>query len=464
MAKLSEISDPATIESLRIPDGKGSESFTCNKYPKLQLFVAWRNKVTKSNVLINEHNITHYYRIEWRFRYSKPNGGRTSTTLGSWPEMRLHDAVTRKIQYEELLKSGVDPVEKNKQKRAQEILARKLAGIELNAKYTVDIVLAAMIEDWPRTGKSEDTLAKYKQSIKRYIIPKFIGREMSGISGTEWDAFILEIANIKGKKGAANNVHKAGRKLFSFAVERGFLQYNPLLSRMESVRATKLEPNERWLSGAELHRLLNELDNQELSETAKYATKLMLRLGVRVHEWNKLQIKHINFQQCRIEHPKEIMKARNKVWTYLNPKAIDLIIQYLEYYKGIYGALDPEWYFFPGSDPTKRNNEDSWLAKELQPLYKWIDFTPKHLRKTIATHLSRQGADDKIIDVILNHVLARGANKAYTFDELYHFKRQWLEKWSGLLDDVAKDATALDVESDDQIDEESNARLQGLFG
>lgn len=90
-------------------------------------------------------------------------------------------------------------------------------------------------------------------------------------------------------------------------------------------------------------------------------------------------------------------------------------------------------------------------------------FTPKMFRKTISTHLEEKGCPDKVIKAIGNRVLAQGVEKSYQHGDLFHMKKDWIEKWQVMLEDVRKDKTALVNDKDSQLSIELSSKVSDIF-
>ncbi len=449
------------ISKLRLLPNKDNNIYTDGRYKGLQLRLRWKAKVVRSKKSTLEDFV-----IDWLFRYQIPHVQpvkRSQLKIGDWPEMSPSAAVAEAKKLKDAVHAGTDPRALVLRKRAEEIDTEAVINLGVVLpKFRFENVLDQMSQYWSSTGKSIDTFEKYQRSLEIHVLPKFSGRDIRSITGNEWDELITRIANIKKKPGAACNIHKAGRRLFNFAVEQEIIQYNPILQRKRSLTATRLAPSEQFLDAAQVHKFLNELYEQDVPEWAKVNLDLMLRVGVRIEEWKRIKIGWVNLKSMRIEHPGQSMKNGRDALTHLPEPAIKILINWLRDLKAQHGALNPNWYLFPDeADPSKENNKR--LSDVTSKIKSWLNFTPKQLRKTISTHLQRQGCPPVVLRAIRNQTVAEGVEAHYDFDDLFHLKKLWLEKWSELLEEAKVSASALVTDRDSHLENDLLKQVDDLF-
>jgi site-specific recombinase XerD len=449
------------ISKLRLPANKKIDIFTDSRHAGLQLRLRWKAKVVRSKKSTLEDFV-----IDWLFRYQIPHTQpvkRSQLKIGDWPEMSPSAAVAEAKKLMDAVHAGTDPRALVLRKRAEEIDTASVINLGVVLpKFRFENILEQMSQYWPSTGKSLETFEKYQRSLEIHALPKFRGRDIRSISGNEWDELITKTANIDKKPGAANNIHKAGRRLFNFAVEQEIIQYNPILQRKRSLTATRLAPSDQFLDAAQVHKFLSELYEQDIPAWAKVNLDLMLRVGVRIEEWKRIKIGWVNLKSMRIEHPGSSMKNGRDALTHLPEPAIKILINWLRDLKTQHGALKESWYLFPDeTDPTKPNSKR--LSDITSKLKSWVNFTPKQLRKTISTHLQRQGCPPVVLRAIRNQTVAEGVEVHYDFDDLFHLKKLWLEKWSELLEEAKVSASALVTDRDSHLESDLLREVDDLF-
>ncbi|MCF2909956.1 tyrosine-type recombinase/integrase [Pseudoalteromonas sp. DL2-H2.2] len=450
------------IASLRIPQNKRDLTATFAGYPGLQLHLKRAPGKTGDGAqddLSNQFSTVY----NWRFRYQKPHStARTSISIGYYPDIDTTDIQAEHNHLRQSLEKGIDPqVDKLKEKIRQVNTQSMIDGF--TKPTSVNSIFTRFKEDWPKTGGTSRSLRNYELSYEKYILSDFNGRDMRTITPSEWDEFVLGIANVDGKKGAAENVHKTMRRLFSYAVEKDILTANPLYSRKQVLPQIKGEPDEVFLASEEVHKLLNELHDQDCPFWLKVLIELMLRVGVRSQEWTRVKIGWINFPKMRIEHPPESMKNGKKAWTHLPENVVSLLAEYLRALKAEHGTLDKEMYLFHKKDPYIQHERD-YFSRNFQSLNGWLQFTPKVFRKTISTHLQEHGCPSEVLRAIRNQALTRGVGKNYEFGDLFRLKKEWIERWQKILTEAKRSPNALFGSNESILNDDLASEINDLFG
>ncbi len=449
------------IMRVRLLAGDKQKVFTQADAKGLQLLVRWKGQSLTSTKVTRDNN-RDVYHFFWFYRYTLPQTKKRNTVkIGDWPNLSAADAILKVRMLNAIVANGEDPRILIKEEKADEVDIRKGLGLNVPSEYRFENVIEALDDFWPATGKDPETMRKYKVSLNGYAMPKFAGMDIRRITGVEWDELVLTLANVDKKPGAASNLHKAGRRLMSFAHERGLITFNPLLQRKDAVNATRLAPHDRYLDSNEVHKFMGGIDEQQIEEWAKVLLKLMLFESVRVEEWARVRIGWIKFEDMRIEHPAETMKNRKAAWTYTPDPVIEILISWLKVLKARYGKLSPDFYLFPGDSPTEP--QKAHPSDETGKIGGWISFSPKVLRKTISTHLQRQGCPPTVLRAIRNQKVTEGVEEHYDFDDLYHMKKEWIDKWAKLLLKAKESPECLHTDRDSKLSSELSSAVSGLF-
>lgn len=441
--------DDAVIAALRLPENRERALFTDRRAKGLQLVVRWSDR--RGGVL--QH--------AWFYRYTLPTGFRSVVKVGDWPQLTCSAALQEASTLRALSASGVDPRAAVLRGRAMAIDVAVVDAAGVVPRLRFENVMDQLRDSWGATGRDAATVAKYHRDLELYALPHFRGRDIRSITGNEWDELVQRLANVDKKPGAASNLHKAGRRLFSFAVDRELVQYNPLVQRKRSLGAARLVPDDRYLDAAGVHAFMQGIDAQPMAEWVRVNLRLMLMVGVRVEEWQRVRIGWLKMKLMRIEHPAAAMKNRRDAWTHLPDAAVRVLLDWLKQLKARFGPLQADWYLFPDADnpalPVRGHLSDHTRH------FAWLDFSPKMLRKTISTHLQRQGCPPVVLRAIRNQTVAQGVEAHYDFDDLFHLKKQWIDKWCALLERARHDAAVLLTDRDSALDQALVGEVDELF-
>jgi len=167
----------------------------------------------------------------WYFIYTM-TGKRRQLNLGNYPEMSLQDAHEKYRRAFDLVKNGKDPQLQILERYAQIIDPKNMTVSMLSSRY-VDHIANHLV---PRSVQQQNrTLAKDVLPVIGTILASEVGR---------CDAVSL-VENIALRApGQARNVIKTARSMFSCALEREFVEYNPfclastILSGLTTIKMT----------------------------------------------------------------------------------------------------------------------------------------------------------------------------------------------------------------------------------
>ncbi|MEC4091133.1 tyrosine-type recombinase/integrase [Pseudoalteromonas rubra] len=448
------------VSGLSIPAGRKNYFATFIGYRGLQLYLRWKRPGQVMNTALDRKLNTVY---NWRIRYTKAaSNSRTFISLGNYPEISVEDIQVKYAHVISLIDRGIDPQQEKLQEKIRQTQVQSMID-GFSKPSSVNVLFEQLKADWPKTGKSQTTLRNYTYNFNHYILPTFNGRDIRSILAAEWEDHILEMANVQKRPGNAQEAHKVMRLLCSFAVERGILEYNPLLGRKNVLRAVRGGKSDAHLDSHALHKFLNELHEQPAERWVKTLAEVMLRVGVRSIEWARVKVGWINFQKMRIEHPAESIKTRQRAWTHLPENVVSLLIEHLQYLKSEYGELRPEMYLFHNIGKPDHQVSETLYTTKFKKFHSWIHITPKMMRKTLSTHLQQAGCPHEARRAVLNQVVDEGVGGHYDFADLFATKKMWIERWQTMLDDVAKDPSALVADTESQLNEELASKVGELF-
>lgn len=237
--------------------------------------------------------------------------------------------------------------------------------------------------------------------------------------------------------GQANNVHNAARCVMDYALEREYIDANPLLRLSRAVPELKVTCRDRVLDAKEIKTLWEAIDSGPGDDVTKRALKLILVTAQRPGEVAGMHRREIEGNWWVI--PKErAEKGRGDHLVYLTPTALTLV-------------GDNKGYIFPSPRPDQaigRNALSQMVASEMKkggavtkvPYYGIPRWTPHDLRRTARTEMARAGVVDEHAEAVIAHC-KQGIKAVYNKYEYQEEKKQALVTWErALLGMVAKEA------------------------
>lgn len=308
----------------------------------------------------------------------------------------------------------------------------------------------------PKVLTVKDLIPLYVEHIKTYLVPLSVRQQQRAL---EYDMLpvwrhqpIKEILRPDAIKliefiqkrapGQARNVKKAAQSMFDYAEARGYVEFNPFAGVQKHVPAIAPRTGDRWLSDEEIKIVWENSKDIEIGR----AILLMLVTGQRPGEvtgmtWSEIDGEwwQISWKRIKTEINPNLKREPRDHRVYLTPLALSLL-----------PIKTDDVYIFPangrgrsvGAVGGMRPGTISHYLTEGQDnkyfgLPRW---TPKDLRRTVRTGLSRLGVPERHAEAVLNHTQS-GVKKVYDLYEYDKEKKRALIKWAKHLESLIKSGT-----------------------
>ena len=252
------------------------------------------------------------------------------------------------------------------------------------SKKPVSPLRQRLIDDMTARRFGEDTKRDYVRNVRKFAA--FLGQSPDTATSGDLRRFQLHMAQQQVSPWSINAAIAALRFFFIVTVGRPDL-VRPLRLVTEPRKAPVV------LSREEVARLI------EAAPGLKYKAALSVAYGagLRVSEVANLKVSDIDSgrMMLRVEQGKG-QRDRDVM---LSPRLLELL---REWWK----AARPQVWLFPGQNPInpitpRQINRAVTAAKDLAGISKRV--SPHTLRHSFATHLLEQGADIRVIQVLLGH-------------------------------------------------------------
>ena len=346
------------------------------------------------------------------------NGARKQANLGTYPQVSLADARQKYRDAANLVHAGIDPQAPVAPPIQRETTVADLA--ELYIKHC-------------RTHLVDKSVKHQERTLNKDLVQSHGDHPVTSIRRRDAIAIIEIVANRA--PGQARNLLKNARAMFSFALHREMVEFNPFNGITAALPAVAPKARDRVLSREELITIwksLNRPDSYGL-EVVKRAVLLTLITAQRPGEIAGMHRDEIDGNWWTI--PKERTKYKTHPYqVYLTPLALKII-------------GDTEGYIFPAPRTKVAISENSLPSlvninatdANKMPYFGLPRWTPHDLRRTAATFMSEElGATDDEIDVILNHT-KKGVIATYNRNKYEKFKISLLSGWSKWLAELVGD-------------------------
>lgn len=308
----------------------------------------------------------------WSFLFRPRGGGpKRRFTIGDFPAWSLKDARERALVLRQQVQRGLDPV--IERRRAKEALT-----------------LGKLAEAYLRQAKAELRSGDaYEAMLNCHIIPKLGDRKAADLKRAD----VVMVLDELGARApiSANRVQAVTSAMFSWAVDQGLLEANPIIGLAKrGVERAK----DRTLSDDEIRRLWSATGT--MIDAYRDTLRLMLLTGQRSGECAGIRAEEIDIESEVWTIPAERVKNKREQLVPLVGEALEIVRRLLAGKKR--GALIVT---ARGLDLTPQN-----LAKAFERLPTGTldaDATPHDLRRTAATIMARLGIDRFHIAAVLNH-------------------------------------------------------------
>jgi integrase len=334
-------------------------------------------------------------------RYRGRNGKRPRYTIGTYPVISLANA--RDTARELLVEAarGNDPADARNSHRTGETFA-DLTQLYLERHAKVQ-----------KRSWRED-----QRKLEKDLLPRWGSWKASDVKRADVLAMLDEIVD-RGASITANRTLALVSKIYNFGMARGIVEANPAALVPPP---GKEESRQRVLAEDEIRLLWEALDTESPLTAATFKLRLLTaQRGIEV-----LSMRWEDLDDEWWEIPAEV--AKNSL-----AHRVPLSAQTIAILDSIRPMSDGEWVF---PSPTGRGHM-RYIHKAVHRLRQLtgISWNPHDLRRTAATHMTRQGTQRFIVAKILNHV-DEGVTAVYDRNAYEAEKRQALIAWGNRVEQI----------------------------
>lgn len=345
----------------------------------------------------------------YRYRYGKDV---KRITIGVYPKMKLAAARRKINELDDMLSNGLDPLVERKRNKSAPI-------------PTTIYKLANLFIDKHLPTLKKSTREDYKRRIENVIIAEIGDLYLEEINRTDIVSFLEDIdAPIQ-----SNRVRAILSSMFSFGVNRGLIEYNPV----QGIKPLgKENQRDRVYTNKELKILWGKFEEE--AEPFQSIFKMLTICGQRSGETRIAKWNHISKDNTWHIPPENTKAGREQ-----NLPLPLLAINIIKKIKLKTGHTD---YIF--ASPREKNEPIAWLqnaAKRVRDNCSVNDFRLHDLRRTAASNLARLGFDRTVIGKTLNHKGLAGDSIVTAVYDRYDYldeKKKALQAWSEELKSIVK--------------------------
>lgn len=352
----------------------------------------------------------------WRFRY-RFNDKANMLAFGSFPEVPLADARTKRDDARKLLAQGTDPSQKRK--------ADKLAAGVASAN-TFGAIAKEYIEKLKSDGLAEITLSKKRWLLLDLASP-LASRPITEVTAAE----ILDILRRLEKNGRRESAHRLRGEIgavFRFAIATLRATSDPTYALRGALSKVQVQHRAAITDEKALGALMQSIDEHDGWPTLRAALQLLALTMTRPGEVRHMRKPEIDLQKAVWRIPAERMKMRR-------PHDVPLSRQAVAVLKDIWDASAGELVLPSIRSHVKPLSENAMNSALRRMGYTKDEVTAHGFRSSASTILNERGFNPEVIEVALAHQDEDEVRRIYNRARYWPERVKLLQAWADLLDE-----------------------------
>ena len=360
----------------------------------------------------------------WRMQY-RFGGKQKMLTFGSYPDVSLAGARSKRDEAKVLLTQGQDPSVK-----ARIDKLNKQTSVANTFSILADEYLAKLTQE----GRAQATMSKVTWLLD-FARPLLGERPINEISAPEVLS-VLRTVEKRGRLESARRLRSTIGSVFRYAIATARAQNDPTVALHGALITPTVTPRAAITNPKEFGALLRAIDGFDGQLATRAALKLMALLFPRPGELRMAEWSEFDFENHIWTLPAGRMKMRRPHKTFLPRQAVEIL-------NGLREITGHSRFLFPGVRTAERPISDNTLNAALRQLgYSNDQMTAHGFRASASTLLneSRKWSPDAI-ERQLAHVEGNDVRRAYARGEHWDERTKMLIWWANYLDQLRAAAT-----------------------
>jgi integrase len=352
----------------------------------------------------------------WRFRY-KVFGSDRKLSLGSFPDVSLHDARRKRDEARGYLTDGIDPVEEKRQRRLE---------AELAAKTTFELVAEEYIQKMQREGKSPATVKKARWFLE--LLAGIGKRPIASVTPHEL-LDVLKRVERRGHHETAVRLRSFAGRVFRYGFATLRTDHNPADILRGALTVPQVKHHAAIVEPTKVGELLRAIEDYNGRPETLFALKLAPHVFLRPGELRQAKWEEIDFADKVWRVPPERMKMKQ-------PHTVPLSRQSLYLLQELRAQARTSEFLFPALHTTQRPICENTLNVALRRLgYGHDDMTSHGFRAMASTLLNESGLwHPDAIERALAHGERNKVRAAYHRGAHWDERVRMAQWWSDYLD------------------------------
>jgi len=364
-------------------------------------------------------------RKAWEMIFLSPTlSKRRKSTFGVYPTVSLKDARSKRDEYQNLIKQGVDPIDNKREEKAQNQLTK-----ESDFENVVDL--------WFQSQESRIVHSTYKKKRALFdttVIPVLKHKSIADIKHDE----LVQIIKLKAIQTPETAKRLLGyfHDLWQFACTHGFCELNIVPNiHAKSVLPKIVKKNYACITEPIiLKQLVNSIYSYGGHISTKNALKFVLHVPLRAGNLVSLKWAHVDFENNLITMPRQEMKAKSGddfVLPLSNEATAILKEQHLFTSHKEFVFVADNGAHIDEVTPSRALQRMGFNNEALGNKQRLHSFRST-FRSLVDTHQMEHRCSYEAKEKVLDHAVGSGVERAYTQKAVYTEEmRLLLNWWSG---------------------------------
>ena len=362
----------------------------------------------------------------WRLNYRYLEKYRT-LAFGTWPEVGLADARSRRDEARRLLAAGLDPSHEQK-------VALAKARVEENDTFKT------IAKEWIAKNEREDmaeiTLSKIRWLLDK-AYPKIGNRPIAKIT-TQEVLVVLRSVEATGRYESARRMRSVLGRVFRYAIATTRAERDPTGDLRGALTVPKAKHLAAITNPKRAGELMRAIEGYTGHAITLYGLRLSAHMFVRPGELRQAEWAEFDFDRSVWNLPAEKMKMRGA-------HRVPLSTQVRTLFEELWELTGTGRYCFPSFRTDRRPMSENTVNAALRVLgFAQEEMSAHGFRAMAATLLNESGRfHPDAIERQLAHVERDGVRRAYTRGEYWNERVTMMQFWSDELDRLRNGAKLL---------------------
>lgn len=373
-----------------------------------------------------------YWRMDYRL-----DGKRKTLALGTFPDVSLEQARSKRADARKLIRNGIDP---SGMKKAAKLERRKVEQVAENCFRNLATEFHKVKSPMWTVGHAKQWLG----NLEKYAMPVIGDRPITEIEPMEVMQ-IMRTMEAQGIYETRDRLLQTIGAVFKYAMATGRARTNPADVRIALAERPKVE-NFACISPSELPKFLRSVDEYEdmakVSPIAISAFRLLMLTATRTSEVRFAKWADFDLDAgCWIIPAEQI--GRKGKGDRRKDHAVPLSSQAVTLLQDLYPITGQGEFVFPNRNRMGRVISENTVLKIIETLGYKGRMTGHGFRSLARSILGDMGCRWEVLEAMLSHALVNQTAAAYVRTNYFEERRGIMQRWADHLDQLKAGAEVI---------------------